>query len=190
MAPPGTKRKATYEDLLKVPDTMVAEIVDGELYTWPRPAPRHSVATSVLASDLNAAFQRGRGGPGGWWIPFEPELHLGEDILVPDIAGWRRQHLPEMPDTAFFTTPPDCVCEVLSPWTEKLDRTGKLNAYGRERVRHVWLVNPLARTVEVLRGQGGQWVPAAVHAADETIQAEPFAELAVELRDLWVDPPR
>ena len=107
-------RRATYQDVLDAPAHLVAEIVDGTLYTHPRPAPPHALASSSLQGDLSSAFQFGRGGPGGWWIIFEPELHLGEDIVVPDLAGWHRERMPELPDTAYFALAPDWVCEVLS----------------------------------------------------------------------------
>ena len=107
-------RWAPYQDMLDAPVHRVAEIVDETLYTHPRPAPPHALANSSLQGDLSSAFPFGRGGPGGWWIIFEPELHLGEDIVVPDLAGGRREHMPELPDTAYFTLAPDWACEVLS----------------------------------------------------------------------------
>jgi Uma2 family endonuclease len=181
----GTKRRATYDDLLKVPAPMVAEIVDGELYASPRPAPRHAVAATVLVSNLNPPFQQGRGGPGGWWILVEPELHFGEDVLVPDIAGWKRERLACMPEEAYFTLSPDWVCEVISPATEKLDRGRKMTVYARERVAHAWLVNPLARTLEILRLEGERWVVAASHGGEDTVRAEPFEAVAIELPAVW-----
>jgi Uma2 family endonuclease len=180
-----TKRRATYDDLMKVPDTMVAEIVDGELYASPRPALRHSAAATGLSWSIYGPFHQGRGGPGGWWILFEPELHLGEDILVPDIAGWRRERLSSIPDAAFATLPPDWICEVISPSTERLDRAGKLAVYARERVAHAWLVNPLAPTLEVLRLEGGRWVLLATHGGQETVRAEPFEAVTIELPAVW-----
>ena len=183
--PARTKRRATYDDLVNLPEWVVAEIVDGELYASPRPAPRHAVAATVLAASLNPPFQQGRGGPGGWWILIEPELHFGEDVLVPDIAGWRRDTLARLPDTAYFTQAPDWICEVLSPSTETLDRVRKLAVYARERVRHAWLVNPLARTLEVLRLEGPRWVLATSHGDRESVRAEPFEAIEVELPAVW-----
>jgi Uma2 family endonuclease len=127
-------RPATYDDLIEVPDHLVAEIIDGELHTTPRPAPRYADASSGLGGALRGPFDRGRGGPGGWRILDEPELHLGPDVLVPDLAGWRRERLPALPDEAYFTLAPDWVCEVLSPSTMALDRTRKLAVYVREQV--------------------------------------------------------
>lgn len=188
MASPARKR-ATYDDLLKVPDHLVAEIVDGELHTSPRPASRHAVAASGLGGQIWSPFHRGRGGPGGWWILDEPELHLGEDILVPDLAGWRRERMPAIPDAAYFTLAPDWACEVLSPSTERLDRVRKLPVYAREGVRHVWLVNPSARTLEVLRLEGGRWVVVATHGGDDPVRAEPFDAIELDLGALWGEPP-
>ena len=127
-------RRATYQDVLDAPAHRVAEIVDGTLYTQPRPAPPHAVASSYLGGELTGPFGKGRGGPGGWWILDEPELHLGEDILVPDLAGWRRERMAELPDTAYFTLAPDWACEVLSASTRRLDLHEKRPVYAREGV--------------------------------------------------------
>lgn len=179
------RKKATYEDLLAVPDHLVAEILAGGLYTSPRPAPRHAMASSVLGADIGSPFHRGRGGPGGWWIPDEPELHLGEDVLVPDLAGWRRERMPRLPEEAWFSLAPDWVCEVLSPSTARIDRVLKLPIYAREGVGHTWLVDPLARTLEVLRLDGSSWRIVATHGGDERVRAEPFQAVELDLLALW-----
>ena len=154
----GPRPRATYQDVLDAPPHRVAEIIDGVLYTQPRPASPHALATSSLGSDLIAPFQFGRGGPGGWWIIDEPELHLGEDILVPDLAGWRRERMPAYPDVAYFTLPPDWVCEVLSASTRRIDLHGKRPIYAREGVAHLWLVDPVDRTLEAFELRAGEWV--------------------------------
>lgn len=179
------KPRATYEDLLKVPDHKVAEIVDGELYVSPRPAAPHALATSVLGANLSVPFHQGRGGPGGWWIVDEPELHFGEDVLVPDLAGWRRERMPQFPKAAFFTLAPDWLCEVLSPSTERLDRARKLGVYAREGVANVWLVNPDSRTLEVYRRSATNWVLLATQASDALVRAEPFDAIELDLLPLW-----
>jgi hypothetical protein len=186
MALPRTRRPtATYDDLLKVPRHLVAEILHGELHTSPRPAPRHAAASSGLGGALHGPFDKGRGGPGGWQILFEPELHLGEDVIVPDLAGWRRQRMPRLPDEAFFRLPPDWVCEVLSPSTASLDRVGKLDIYARERVPYSWLIDPIAQTLEVLRLENGRWTILSTWAKSDLAHAEPFDAIDLDLTLLW-----
>jgi Uma2 family endonuclease len=165
---------------------VVAEIVFGTLHTHPRPAPPHANAASVLGMDIGSAFHRGRGGPGGWVILDEPELHLGDDVLVPDVAGWRRERMPETPSTAYFTLPPDWVCEVLSRSTEAVDRVDKMAIYAREGVGHAWLVDPLARVLEVYRLQSTEWLRAGVWRDDARVRAEPFDAIELELGALSV----
>ncbi len=186
---PPFDRPATYDDLCLVPDHMVAEIADGELHVSPRPALRHAHAASRLGSTLGPPFDQGRGGPGGWIILDEPELHLGRDVLVPDLAGWRRTRLPSLPDTAAMSLAPDWICEVVSPSTASLDRTKKLAIYAREGVRHAWLVDPIARTLEVLRLENGRWTIVSVREGQDIVRAEPFSEIDLELQALWPDPP-
>src|SRR6266508_3189887 len=184
MASP-VKRHATYEDLLQVPPHCLAEIVDGDLHVSPRPASRHALASSRLGSELGPPFDRGRGGPGGWWILDEPELHFGEDVVVPDLAGWRRERMPEFPDTAFFTLALDWACEVVSPGTERLDRAKKMPVYARENVSHLWLLNPVACTLEVYRLAEGRWLLLATHEGAARVRAEPFDAVELDLTPLW-----
>lgn len=179
------KQAATYEDLLQVPDHLVAEILDGELYASPRPALRHAHATTVLSGDIVGPFQHGRGGPGGWWILFEPELHLHDDVVVPDLAGWRRSRLAAIPDAPFLTIAPDWVCEVISPSTEGMDRGKKLTVYARERVSHVWLINPTSETLEVLELTVSRWTVLATHVGAMVVRAEPFEAVDLDLSVLW-----
>ena len=187
---PPFDRRATYEDLVKLPDHLVAEIVDGELHASPRPAPRHAVAYARATRLLESAFDSGRTGPGGWWILAEPELHLGADVLVPDLAGWRRTRMPHVPDTAYFPLAPDWLCEIISPSTARLDRTQKLAIYAREGVRHAWLLDPLARTLEVLRLADGRWTILATHAGTDLVRAEPFDAIELTLTEFWVESER
>ncbi len=181
--------RATYEDVLNAPENKVAEILDGELFLSPRPASPHAVASSRLGSDVMALFDRGRGGPGGWWILNEPELHFGEDVVVPDIAGWRRERMPSIPQVPYFTMAPDWVCEVLSPSTERIDRAKKLRIYAAAGVAHAWLLDPLQRTLEVLRLNEGAWTIVSVFAGSEMVRAEPFAAVELDLGGLWLEPP-
>jgi len=180
-------RNATYEDLLQVPDNLIAEIIDGELITSPHPASAHARATWVIAQDIGP-FDRvpGGGGPGGWWILFEPELHLGPDILVPDLAGWRRERMPVLRDVPYFELAPDWVCEVLSTSTARIDRVRKKPIYARERVGHLWLVDPIVRTLEVYRLDGGQWVDVGAYGGAELVHAEPFAAVEMDMNQWWL----
>jgi Uma2 family endonuclease len=184
---PPFDRPATYDDLMKVPDTMVAEIVNDELHASPRPALRHARAASSLSVFIGGPYQHGRGGPGGWWILHEPELHFGRNVVVPDLAGWRRTRLPQVPDTAYASLAPDWICEILSPSTVSLDRLKKLAIYAREKVQHAWLLDPIARTLEVLRLEADRWVILATHGGDDVVRAEPFVEIDLELASLWTD---
>jgi Uma2 family endonuclease len=182
------KRNASYDDVLAAPETVVAELIDGELYLTPRPAKPHALAASVLGEELGPPFRRGKGGPGGWILLDEPEIHFGADVLVPDLAGWRRERMPAVvADEAHFTVAPDWVCEVLSPSTEQRDRAQKLAIYARGGVRHAWLVDPLQRTLEVLRLQGDKWLLLHVEREDAAVRAEPFDAIALELGALWAD---
>lgn len=187
----AARGKATYEDLLKVPDNLIAEIIDGDLHASPRPSPIHQNATSAIGGALFDRYHRGPDGPdrpGGWWIIDEPELHLRDDILVPDLAGWRRERLPALPrEHAYFALAPDWVCEVLSPSTARIDRVQKRHIYARNQVRHLWLVDPDAQTLEVLRLAGDFWQEAGAYAADDKVHAEPFVEVELDLARWWVE---
>ncbi len=178
-------RPATYQDLLALPENLVGEILAGELHASPRPRGPHAVAMSSLGGELVPTYGFGRGGPGGWWIIVEPELHLGGNVMVPDLAGWRRERMPAVPKEVEFTVSPDWVCEILSPSTERKDRVVKLPLYAGEGVRHVWLVNTDARTLEVLRLDNGRWLLVATHGGDQRVSAEPFEAVEIDLLNIW-----
>ncbi len=185
----SARRPATYDDLCRVPEHLVAEIVGGELFTSPRPATPHARAAILVGRDLGG-FDGPPGGddaPGGWWFLFEPELHFGADVLVPDLAGWRRERLPTIPNVAAMTLAPDWVCEVLSPSTARLDRARKMHVYAREGVAHLWLLDPIARVLESYRREGEHWVVAATYDGDATIRAEPFDALPLTMRRWWLE---
>jgi Uma2 family endonuclease len=184
------ERPATYDDLLRVPDHLVAEIVDGELYTNPRPAMPHAAAAGALFGDLYPAFHRGREGPGGWWIVFEPELHLGEDVLVPDLAGWRRERMPALPTGPWVDVAPDWICEALSPGTARLDRFKKLPAYAREQVQFAWIIDANLQSFEAFRLENGRWTYIAQHVGNEVIRVEPFQAVEIDLANLWEATPQ
>lgn len=182
-------KRATYDDVLNAPEQEVAEILDGELVVSPRPALPHTAAASRLGSDLGGPFDRGRGGPGGWIILDEPELHFGEHVIVPDLAGWRRERLPSVPNRPWLDLAPDWVCEVLSPATEPIDRGRKLRIYAKAGVAHAWLLDPIERTLEVLRLRDGAWTIVVVLTGSEPVRAEPFDAVELDLAGLWVETP-
>ncbi len=183
-------RLALYQEYLKVPVHQCAEIIRGTLYVMPRPAPLHANASSVLGGELNGPFQRGRGGPGGWWILDEPELQLvSHEPMVPDLAGWRVERLPALPEAAYFTLAPDWVCEVLSKSTEAIDRTEKLPIYAAHAVGHVWLVDPIAKTLEVYElGEAGRWRQVRIHQGNARVRVPPFEAIELDLGALWSPP--
>ena len=180
------QRLATYEDLIDLPEHLIVEILHGQLITQPIPAPRHAFSSSGIAAELTLPFQRGRGGPGGWWILDEPELHLGSHILVPDLAGWRRERMPVFPETDYFTLAPDWVCEVLSPVTARTDRVVKTPIYATQGVAWLWLVDPDQRTLEVYRLLEGHWLLEQTAQEDDSVAPPPFDEHQFSLTDLWV----
>ena len=184
-APTSGPARATYQDVLDAPAHRVAEIVEGVLHTHPRPAMPHALARSVLGRRVGSAYHDKTGGPGGWWIIDEPELHLGEDVLVPDLAGWRRERMPDYPETAYFTLAPDWVCEVLSVSTRRLDLHGKRPVYAREGIAHLWLVHPADRALEAFELHDGRWVPIASARDDDPVCIRPFDAITFSLGDLW-----
>lgn len=180
-----SREPATYEDLLKVPSTLVAEILGGELHTHPRPAPRHVLAASRLGVSLGGPFDFGTNGPGGWVILDEPELHLGRDVVVPDLAGWRRERLPSLPETAYFETVPDWVCEIVSPSTVRVDRTIKRRIYADAGVAYLWFLDPDAQTLEVFALAAGQWLLVRSLGIGEDVSAPPFDAISFPLSLLF-----
>lgn len=180
-------RPAIYADIEALPPHVVGEILFGVLHTHPRPAPRHCKAASQIGYELTGPFDRGKDGPGGWIILDEPELHLGPHVVVPDIAGCRRERLPKLPETTYFETAPDWVCEVLSPSTVRVDRTDKLAIYAAHGVVHCWLVDPDAKTLEVMALTGGKWLIAATFKDADPVAAPPFEAHTFALDVLWPD---
>jgi Uma2 family endonuclease len=191
MALPSAKpRQASYEDILRLPEHVVGEIIDGELIVSPRPAPLHARASSSLGVWIGGPFDHGRGGPGGWIILDEPELHLDTQILVPDLAGWRRERMPALPSTAWFALAPDWACEVLSPATAIVDRTRKQDLYRQHGVPWLWFVDPTARTIEVLSRAEHGWMVASTFGGNGEARIPPFDAVAIDIGALWdISPP-
>ncbi len=185
MSSSGVKEKTAYEKWLELPENVVGEIIMGDLHVSPRPAPKHARASSILGGTLTGPFDQGNGGPGGWWILDEPEIHLENNIMVPDIAGWRRERMPQIPDEAFFSLIPDWACEVLSPGTAILDRARKMPLYAQLGLKHFWLVDPLARTLEVYENDHARWALVHTYVNDDKVRAVPFDAIEIDLSALW-----
>lgn len=181
------KRKAVYGDLLNIPDNWVGEIMNGEVIATPRPSGRHANAAAVLGGEIIPPFRLGRGGPGGWVILMEPEVLMGENLLVPDLAGWRRERFAEWPRENWFSIIPDWICEILSPGTAQRDRIQKMRIYAESSVNHVWLIDPVIKTLEIFRLQGGKWLLLGSFSGEDRVRAEPFSEVEIPLVNLWID---
>ncbi|SEA63630.1 Uma2 family endonuclease [Rubrimonas cliftonensis] len=176
------KRPATYQDVLDAPAHLVAELLDGALHLQPRPGARHARAASRLGVKLGGFDDDG---PGGWWLLDEPEIHLGDHVLVPDLAGWRRANMPAFPDAPAIDLAPDWICEVLSPSTRRLDLGVKRDVYGAHGVSHLWFVDPDAQTLEAFACRGGAWVLLATLTGDAMVRLAPFEEAIFSLSALW-----
>lgn len=176
-------KPATYEDLWDLPDNMIGQIINGELIVQPRPAPRHAIAASYLNGKLFNSF--GHDGRDEWIILFEPELHLRGDIFVPDLAGWKKSRMPQLPETAYFELVPDWICEILSPSTARLDRTVKMRCYAQAEVEYLWLIDPNNRILEAYQRQHQQWLLLASFSENEYVSVAPFAAISFDLSVLW-----
>lgn len=185
--PASTARHpATYQDVLDAPPDRVAEVVRGALHLQPRPAMPHVRAGSRLGVRLGG-FDDDTIGPGGWWIVDEPELHPGADIVVPDLAGWRRTRMPRFPRSPYATVAPDWVCEILSPSTRQLDLGPKRDIYAEHGVGHLWFVDPDARTLEAFGLRDGAWVLLRTLTGDADVRLPPFDAIGFPLAALWPD---
>ena len=183
-------KPATYADIEALPPHVTGEILYGSLVTQPRPASPHIVAASAMGYLLGPPFHFGSGGPGGWIILSEPEIHLGPHVVVPDIAGWKRERFTDLSGVAFYSVAPDWVCEVLAPSSAKRDRFDKLRIYATYAVEHVWLLNPLDRGLEVFRRHGTEWILTHTFKDDDNVAAPPFDAITFSLGLLWpFDPP-
>lgn len=180
----GIRGRATYADLEKVPENMIAELIDGDLYAWRRPSGLHARVSAALSMDIGAPYDRGHGGPGEWWILFQPEIHLGEQVFVPDLAGWRRQRMPVIPADRFVVVP-DWVCEVISPPTEAVDRAKKRRIYAECGVSWLWFIDPLVRLVEVFTLVKTTWSLTTTFTGEDVVRAEPFPEAEIDLASIW-----
>jgi len=186
--PEPARKRAVYEDLFGLPENMVGEIIDGELLAAPRPSRKHTVAASRMGYEIGPTYDFGRGGgPGGWVIILEPEIAFADDILVPDLAGWKKERFPVEEPHNWISVAPDWVCEVLSPASARRDRADKMPIYARHQVGHLWLLDPGLQTLEIYALEQGRWVLAGVHAGSARVRAEPFTELELDLGLLWLE---
>lgn len=184
-------RPSLYEQLSTLPEGLIGEILDGQLYTQPRPAGPHALAAAALSGELYGPFHRGSSGPGGWWILPEPELHLLRDVEVdvPDLAGWRRDRMPRVPQGHRFEIVPDWVCEILSSSTESKDRDIKMPIYAKYGVPHAWLLDPRTRTIEVYRLEAREWREVGRFTGDQPAPIPPFDAVPLDLAALWTNDP-
>jgi Uma2 family endonuclease len=179
-------RPATLADLEALPPHLKGEIIDGELYVQPRPRAAHANVEGGIVEDLRGPYHRGLGGPGGWWILPEPGIEApGSPEFSPDVAGWRRERMPKLPEGAPIRVVPDWICEVLSPTTRGYDQVTKRRFYPRIGVEWLWYVDVEARSVTVSRLAGEKWIEVAVHGDDEKVRLEPFASVEIELASWW-----
>lgn len=183
------KKNATYEDLYDIPDNWIGEIIDGELVASPRPAPGHSRVATVLGNLIGLHYDHlGRGGgPGGWIFFYEVEVKLGEHLLVPDFAGWKRERFPTELRDNWIPVAPDWVCEILSPSSLRTDKIKKMPVYAQFNVAHAWLIDPRDKTLDVYRLESGRWSLLGSFVEDDKARAEPFQEIEIDLEDLWLE---
>jgi Uma2 family endonuclease len=182
------RKMVTYEDLYSIPENTTGQIIDGELIVNPRPSRKHVHTASALGGEVMPPYHFGRsGGPGGWVILDEPEIKLGQNIVVPDLAGWKRERFPATEETNWISIPPDWVCEVLSPSTLRVDKIRKMPIYAQNGVQYFWLIDPLAKTLDIYRLESGRWAVAGFFFDDDKVRAEPFQELEIELSNLWLE---
>lgn len=181
------RKTATYDDLYSIPDNMVGEIIDGELIASPRPSRKHIYATSSLDKEIGPPFQGDKGGPGGWIILVEPEIALGDNIIVPDLAGWKRERFPVEEDHNWISVVPDWVCEVISPGTANIDRVRKMGIYLMHRVPYYWIIDPISKTLEVFENENSKWTVVGSFEGNDKVKVLPFHEVEINLSSLWLD---
>lgn len=180
------RRQAGWEDLLALPEGGKAEVLAGELSVSPRPRPAHGRTQVILSSRIGPPFDLGEGGPGGWWILIEPDVQFGpHDVVNPDLAGWRRDRVPTLPDEQPISIAPDWVCEVISPRTARRDRTVKADLYLRSGVPHYWLVDVELRTLEALEAQREQWVRLGAWTDGDRARIPPFDAVVLDVGSLF-----
>lgn len=180
-------KASLYDQLVVLPEGLTGEIINGQLRTQPRPAWPHALVSSRLGADIEGPYGRGRGGPGGWWIIDEPEVHfeLDTEVIVPDSAGWRKERMPTPPLGHKVEVVPDWICEIFSPSTKSTDREEKMPLYAFYKVQFAWLIDPKTHTLEAYHLVDSAWKPLGIYRDDDTVAVEPFDAIVVHLSDLW-----
>ncbi len=180
------RKLPTIADLDALPRHVKGEIIEGVLYTMTRPRARHQRMAALLTSRIHDPFDRGRGGPGGWWILVEPGIELpNTPEIAPDLAGWRRERVPEMPDDRAVDVVPDWVCEILSPSNRRHDLLVKKPYYARVGVTFHWLVDREARTLTAYRLEGGHWLELGTWGDETEARIAPFDAVPFDVAALW-----
>jgi len=179
---------AAYRDLENLPERAIGELFDGQLHAQSRPAVPHVHAHSSMGISLGAPFHNGIGGPGGWVIYSEPEIHftLDVDVAVPDLAGWQRERKLKFPTGHKIELVPDWICEILSPSTRSIDREIKMPLYARYGVPWLWLVEPVERVLEAYRLVEDDWLEVGRYTGMVQAAIPPFDAVPFELGNLWM----
>lgn len=175
----------TRGDLDALPANVKGEIIDGVLYAMTRPRPKYQAVGARITSSLEPPFRLGKGGPGGWWILPEPGIELPQSPEIsPDVAGWRRQRMPELPDGTISLVP-DWVCEVLSPTTRRHNLLVKVPYYARIGVPYLWLVDLEARALLVSKLDGAHWMDLQRFGDETTARIDPLGEIEIDVLEWW-----
>lgn len=181
------RKLPTMDDLYALPREIKGEIIEDVLYTFPRPRARHQRTILEMGTDLGGSFQRGRGGPGGWWILPEPGIELpNTPEISPDLAGWRRERLPELPEDEPLRVVPDWVCEILSPSTRRHNLLIKKPYYAKIGVPYHWIVDREARTVAAYRLESGRWLELGLYGDETEARIEPFDQVPLDVSAWWL----
>jgi Uma2 family endonuclease len=182
------RRRATYEDLLALPEGVRAELIGGEIVVQPAPLPKHLKPQGALRRSIGGPFDddHGADGPGGWYIFIEAEVRFGAEVVRPDLSGWRRERLKN-PNQRPFDVVPDWTCEVISPSTASRDRVYKRRLYAKHGVAFYWIVDPQARTLEALESNHGVWVDAGTFDDTAVTRIRPFEAVEIAVGRLFLE---
>ncbi len=180
---------ATAADLARLPPDMRAEIINGEIVQKANPSAEHADAQGGALAHLRGQYHHRSGGdkPGGWWILPEVEIELApHEVYRPDIAGWRRDCMPERPGMPVKSRP-NWICEVLSPSDASNDLVKKLRVYHQSHVAHYWIIDPQNETLTVLRWTPEGYLAALTAGRTDRVRAEPFETVELPVGVLFGD---